>query len=200
MNYLAHLYLSGDNDEVQLGNFIGDSVKGCNFERFPDMMRKGIILHRQIDSFTDNHKLYRVSSNRFKSHYHKHSGVITDILYDHFLSKNWHLYSEIPVESYIRNIYVLAVYYHNILPERVKKFLPFMITKNWLGTYSTLEGIESIFERMSKRTSLPAEYEFAMRIINEKYDDLNEEFIIFFDDLISFVNDKFDLGIKKRGM
>jgi len=53
MNFLAHLYLSGDNKEVRLGNFIGDAVKGNSLDRFPEMIRAGIWLHREIDSYTD---------------------------------------------------------------------------------------------------------------------------------------------------
>ena len=30
MNYLAHIFLSGSNRKVQLGNFVGDAVK-ANF-------------------------------------------------------------------------------------------------------------------------------------------------------------------------
>ena len=29
MNYLAHVFLSGPNRKVQLGNFVGDAVKGA---------------------------------------------------------------------------------------------------------------------------------------------------------------------------
>ena len=187
MNYLAHIYLSGENDEVRLGNFIGDSVKGRQYNEFPDFIRKGILLHRKIDEFTDNHTIYRISRGRFKPGFHKYAGVVTDIFFDHLLLENWEKYSSEKPESFIRHIYVLSVLNFPILPTRVQKFLPFMILRNWLGTYKTIEGIDSIFERMAKRTSLPAESGFAIKIIRKHYSEFNDEFNLFFEDLIEFV-------------
>ena len=55
MNYLAHIYLSGKNRQIQIGNFVGDAVKGKAYNSYPDFFRKGILLHRLIDSFADTH-------------------------------------------------------------------------------------------------------------------------------------------------
>ncbi|MBN2683536.1 MAG: DUF479 domain-containing protein [Bacteroidales bacterium] len=189
MNYLAHVYLSGENDEIRLGNFISDSVKGRQYNEFPDLIRKGIILHRKIDEFTDNHPVYRQSRDRFKPGFHKYAGVVTDIFYDHLLLKNWAKYSSVSSQSFIRHVYVLAFLNYPILPVRVQKFLPFMILRDWLGTYRTIEGIDSIFERMAKRTTLPAESGFAIKVIRENYEEFDKEFNIFFDEIIDFVKD-----------
>ena len=35
MNYLAHIFLSGDDRRVQIGNFVGDAVKGRAYENYP---------------------------------------------------------------------------------------------------------------------------------------------------------------------
>ncbi|MDD3273470.1 MAG: DUF479 domain-containing protein, partial [Bacteroidales bacterium] len=58
MNYLAHIYLSGSNRQLQVGNFIGDFVKGRKHENYPKGIQKGILLHREIDRFTDCHPLF----------------------------------------------------------------------------------------------------------------------------------------------
>ena len=64
MNFLAHIYLSGDNDLLKIGNFMADSIRGNSYENYPDEIKKGILLHRSIDSFTDMHPVYRKSKHR----------------------------------------------------------------------------------------------------------------------------------------
>ena len=105
MNFLAHIYLSGDNDFIKIGNFMADSIKGDNYNNYPEYIRKGILLHRSIDSFTDLHPVFRKSKHRLHDRYGHYSGVIMDIFYDHFLAKNWSNYSEIPLEKYVFNFY-----------------------------------------------------------------------------------------------
>ena len=64
MNVLAHIYLSGDSDEIIIGNYIGDYVKGRDYLKYPELIRKGIIIHRHIDDFTDRHPVVH-RSQRF---------------------------------------------------------------------------------------------------------------------------------------
>ena len=86
MNVLAHIYLSGDSDKIIIGNYIGDYVKGRDYLNYPELIRKGIILHRYIDMFTDRHPVVHRSKIYFSRKYHKYAGVITDIMYDHYLT------------------------------------------------------------------------------------------------------------------
>jgi len=65
MNYLAHIYLSGNDDFLKLGNFIADEIKGKSYKEFPKDIQKGIILHRAIDDFTDHHPLVSKGAHRF---------------------------------------------------------------------------------------------------------------------------------------
>ncbi len=99
MNYLAHIFLSGTNDFLKIGNFMADSIKGTDYEKFPLEIKKGILLHLHIDSFTDSNLIYRKSKHRLHEKYGHYSGVIMDILYDHFLAKNWYhfLNLQIPI-------------------------------------------------------------------------------------------------------
>ena len=89
MNFLAHIYLSGNNDLIKIGNFMADGIRGNDYLKFPDDVKKGILLHRQIDTFTDLNPIYRKSKHRLHAKYGHYSGVIMDILYDHYLAKNW---------------------------------------------------------------------------------------------------------------
>ena len=103
MNFLAHIYLSGDDDQIKIGNFMADSIRGHSYENYPSDIKKGILLHRAIDSFTDMHPIYRKSKHRLHEKYGHYSGVIMDIFYDHFLAKNWIKYSDENLEDYAEN-------------------------------------------------------------------------------------------------
>ena len=92
MNFLAHLFLSGEPGELMVGNFIADSVKGNAMNDFSEGIQKGIILHRAIDTFTDSHNEMQKSKERLRPRYKKYAPVITDIFYDHFLAVNWQDY------------------------------------------------------------------------------------------------------------
>ena len=107
MNYLAHVYLSGTNDLIKIGNFMADSIKGNQYLNYEKEFQYGILLHRHIDSFTDSHPIYRQSKHRLHEKYGHYSGVIMDILYDHFLAKNWATYSRGKLEDFAVDFYHL---------------------------------------------------------------------------------------------
>jgi acyl carrier protein phosphodiesterase len=187
MNFLAHIYLSGNSDEIRLGNFIGDYVKGKDYKNYPDEVRKGIILHRKIDTFTDAHPIVRNHKTFFYSQYHKYAGIITDIIYDHFLAQEWHMFSEVMFKEYIQNTYEWLQNNIDKMPLEMKKFVPNFIRNNWLQSYYSIEGIQSVLIGMSKGTSLPAEYEFAIYILRKHYAEFKKDFLVYFPLLIEHV-------------
>ena len=94
MNFLAHVHLSENAlEEIQIGNFIADFIKNNSLEKYPTLVQKGIKLYRSIDYFTDQHLVVQESKSKLYEKYHKYAAVIIDVFYDHFLAKNWHLYS-----------------------------------------------------------------------------------------------------------
>jgi acyl carrier protein phosphodiesterase len=195
MNYLAHTYLSGENDDIKLGNFLGDWVKGSDYLKYAEDIRTGIMLHRNIDSFTDSHPVVRLSSSRFTSRYSKYSGVIIDIFYDHFLARNWNDFHYIPLHDYVNKIHKIMLNSFDILPERLQNYLPGFMNERWIERYATIDGIRDVLDAMSKRTSLPNETEFAIGVMEAYYNDFQHEFYDFFGQIIEFVETKFMISI-----
>lgn len=187
MNYLAHIYLSGEIDELKIGNFIADSIKGNKFSHFPKKIKEGIILHRAIDTFTDKHPTVRLSTHRLFDPYGHYSAVIVDILYDHFLAKNWSDYSNIPLFDYTKDFYDLLEANYEVLPLRVQQFLPYMIRDNWLYNYATIEGIGKILYQMDQRTKNRSKMQFATKELKLYYPLFEAEFTSFFDEIIVYV-------------
>ena len=100
MNFLAHLYFSPNDSLVKTGNFMADWIKGKAYENYPVKVQQGILLHRSIDDFTDKHPNVMQSKSYFRDSYGKYAGVVTDILYDHFLAKNWKEYENEDLQTY----------------------------------------------------------------------------------------------------
>ena len=184
MNYLAHIYLSGTNDLLKIGNFMADSIKGHDYEKFDSEIKKGILLHRHIDSFTDMHPIYRQSKHRLHEKYGHYSGVIMDILYDHFLAKNWSKYSNEKLEDYANEFYQLLQDNYEILTERIKGMMPYMIARNWFVSYATIAGLEMILFQMDYKTKHRANMQEAIVELQDFYTEFESEFFLFFEELI----------------
>ncbi len=188
MNYLAHIYLSYDNDQVKIGNFIADFIKGNNFKKFPEAIQKGILLHRLIDSFTDAHPVVRKSKRRLHKRYRHYDGVIIDIFMDHFLAKNWQLFSTIPLPEYENNFIALLEKNSKILPSKLIVILPYLKMQKWLSSYANLTGIEKTLQGVNKRTKGISKMDLAINDLQENYTNFESDFFLFFKELESYVS------------
>ena len=180
MNFLAHIYLSGDNDFIKIGNFMADGIRGKQFEHFPQDVQKGIILHRFIDTYTDSHDVFRQSTKRLHEKYHHYAGVIVDIVYDHFLAKNWSKYSDEKLEDFIDRFYSSLHKNYAILTEKTQDLMPYMIERNWLLSYRTVGGIHQILTQMDRRSKNLSKMQFASEELKEFYAEFEQEFTTFF--------------------
>jgi len=190
MNFLAHLFLSGENPEIKVGNFIGDFVKGKNFEeRFGKEISKGIVLHREIDWYTDRHPMVKISKVRLRPKYNHYSGVITDVYFDHFLAKNFDKYSKKFLPDFADECYSIIQQRDSILPDEVKYMMPYMIKGNWLVNYAKVDGIHRALSGMARRTKFESKMEEASEDLKNHYTEFEKEFFVFFPDLQKFAAD-----------
>ena len=190
MNFLAHIYLSGEDEGITIGNFIADGIKGKQYKKYPLQIQKGILLHRGIDSFTDQHPTVRQSTKRLHENYGHYSGVIVDILYDHFLAKNWKNYHSQPLDEYVGEFYEMLRKYFEILPTRIQRMMPYMIADNWLLSYATVEGISNILTQMNRRTKELSKMNLAVIELEQYYTEFETEFTCFFEELKTFSENK----------
>jgi acyl carrier protein phosphodiesterase len=187
VNYLAHAYLSGDNEELLIGNFIADAVKGKAMDDYAPEIRRGIVLHRAIDAYTDRHPLHKQSRKRLHPKYGHYAGVMIDIYYDHFLARNWSEYSGQSLEEYTRKVYSLLERHRSILPEKINFMLQYMIPQNWLLNYANYEGIKKVFRGMANRTKFDSRMESGVEDLNDHYEAFKDEFVNFFPALENYV-------------
>lgn len=187
MNFLAHLYLSGESETLMIGNFIGDFVKGNRYEDYSADIQKGILLHREIDSYTDGHDVVLKSKERLRPGYHHYAPVIVDVFYDHFLSSLWLNYHPQPLKTFTSSFYTLTEAYKNIIPDRAWRMLRHMKLDDWLYQYQFVDGINRALTGMSHRTTFVSRMEEAAADLQRHYPVFQEEFIAFFPDLQNHV-------------
>ncbi|MDL2315312.1 ACP phosphodiesterase, partial [Bacteroidales bacterium OttesenSCG-928-C19] len=121
MNFLAHLYLAPQDEEIRLGCFIADAVKGSRHQEYSPKIQEGILLHRREDDYTDNHPAIKESVKVLRPAFRLYASVVIDIYNDHFLAKNWQKYSTTPLSDFAAESYQLIDKYTDILPERMKE-------------------------------------------------------------------------------
>jgi acyl carrier protein phosphodiesterase len=187
MNYLAHAYLSDENEESIIGNLLGDFVKGNPDLYYDGEIAKWIRIHRKIDLFTDTHSVFR-SSKRLVSHKRRRfSGIIIDISFDHFLAKNWPQFSNEELAVFVGRVYSILDHNKSILPDRLNNILPRLISENWFHSYKSLDGVGTTLNRISKRFKKDKSLTGSVDEIAENYSELESNFFSFFPELISFV-------------
>ncbi len=186
MNYLAHLYLSFGEEEIMVGNFIADAIKGRQIEKYTGDILKGIRLHRQIDSYTDSHPMVAQSKARIRSQYRKYSGVVVDMYYDHFLAANWASYSDVSLQQFTKSAYRTLFKYYLKMPAKMKRILPAMAIGNWLASYADVDNIGLALRGMSTRTRFDSGIEHGKTELLLHYPELKKDFESFFPELIRY--------------
>lgn len=190
MNYLAHLFLSPDDPDERLGSLVADFTRGrlqTLARSYPPGVMRGIALHRQVDRFTDDHPRVRLGRRRIVAPYRRYSGIILDILYDHFLSSFWSEFSGRDRHAFIREIYRLLGERRDELPEPLRTLVPRMQREDWLGSYGDLEVVGLVYQRMARRLRQPNPLGGALVEVRRHYPELAEDFRQFFPELMAFV-------------
>ncbi|HJN05901.1 MAG TPA: ACP phosphodiesterase [Bacteroidales bacterium] len=183
MNFLAHAHLSQDNEDVIFGNFIADAIKGKSYLKFRKDIMYGILLHRDIDTFTDKHRIVKNSRAEIRENFGKFSGIVVDIYYDHFLARNWTQYHNLELAQYSTHVYLILAKRFLLLPSRIKLLLPFLIGQNWLVGYANLNDLQNVFNGMDRRTGYVSGMGNAVKVLEEKYDLLHMDFKAFYSEL-----------------
>lgn len=189
MNFLAHLYLSGDDHFLMVGNFMADSVKGKQFMEYPKPISNGILLHRAIDTFMDEHPIVRQGSKRLHGKYGKFGPVIMDIFYDHFLAKKWKDYHHQDLTTYAQASYQTLTKYNEYMPNRAKHILYYMSKQDWISTYPEIVGIAKILERMSRRIKVQPNFHESVNELQEFYEEYEAEFLVYWPEMIAHADE-----------
>lgn len=188
MNFLFHMLLSGDDDQLLLGNFMGDFVKGSLQDRFTPRVRDGVQLHRRIDSYAEQHPLFRQSRHRLAPKYGLYRGVMVDLFYDYFLVNSWYEWSAEPFDRFLVRTRGVVEDNRGLLPAAMQPLVT-VIFEELLPSYATIGGIGQAFSRMSRRISRPNPLLGCEAELSRHHQGLQSDFCAFTPDLCRFVAD-----------
>lgn len=183
MNWLAHIFLSEQNVDFQMGNYLADPLKGRTWDNASPNIIKGMKIHKVIDSYTDSHKLFIQSKTRLGS-----KGllkpIIIDLTYDYLLTKNWNTFCTIKKDEFLKHFYTQTNKQLPYLPQKVSFLLERLIKYDILNQYQNLEQLKTAFERVDKRLSkrllLRDQAVAYFDRVSEQIDEIETDFLLFF--------------------
>lgn len=189
MNFLAHMFLTYDNKEHTVGNYVADFIRNRDLVLFSENVVHGVMLHRHIDHYTDNHPEVLKSTRKLRARHQKYAPVVIDVFYDYILTKNWDKFSDIDMRSFADQIYVYLNEYSEEFPIHLQSISSRMIADDFLLQYGTESGIQKTFKRIGRRAKFKSNFDTAFDDLENNYEEINDGFLKFFPDLIKEVND-----------
>lgn len=193
MNILFHMYLSGNDPELLVGNFMGDFVKGPIGDEFAPHIVQGLKLHRRIDSFAQGNAHFQASRLRLDQRYGLYRGVFVDLFYDHFLAREWASWSGTPLPDYLASTLVIIDNYLHIMPTRLQELVP-IIFGELLPSYAEVSGIEAALGRMSRRVRRTNPLAEGSAELTLHYEALQDDFRQFIIEARHFTSDIIEHG------
>ena len=172
MNFLAHFLLAHQTPELVVGNYLGDFVKGKQYQAYDTAIGQGIMLHREIDRYTDTHPVFLQSKRRLSPVHGHYAEVIVDIFYDHLLAVHWSAYHEAPLARFAQRIYALLQQRLYLMPPPAQRVFSYMQAHDWLTNYAHPEGIARTLSGMQQRARFPNQ-------MSRAADDLQKDFTLY---------------------
>lgn len=183
MNHTAHCLLSYPDEQVLIGNFIGDYIKGRTWENYPPAVQRGILLHRTIDGFTDNHAAVRASVARIRPFAGRFSAPVVDILYDHLLCLHWDRHSILQFEVFAEWAYQGLDKGFELMPPSLQKRWPDMRAGRFLDGYRTRAGLEWVMNMFRRRLPAGLQIDALLPFFFDKIDAFASDFDAFFPEM-----------------
>lgn len=179
MNYLGHLYVSGDDPLVVVGNFMADSIKGRDLSKWDPKLQTGIRMHRRIDSYTDTHPITLQGRERLRAHCGHYAGVALDLFYDHVIAHHWQALHGGSLSVFTARTYALLQRHSELMPEQAQRMLPYMVQHDWLNSYATLPGIGKALGGLARRSGAGARLAGAEAVLERYLPEYTAECLAF---------------------
>lgn len=198
MNFLAHAYLSFNDPGVLTGNMISDFVKGKKQFDYPPDIQRGIMLHRLIDTFTDEHPTTSAAKEPFRPAYRLYSGAFIDVIYDHFLANDINEFPGNTLAGFSQQTYATLHEYSNWHPAPFKAMFPYMQEYDWLYNYRSHAGIGKSLNGLVRRALYLSESDTAMRLLDTHYQFLQDCYRQFWKEIKLYALEQYTL-LKETG-
>jgi acyl carrier protein phosphodiesterase len=116
-------------------------------------LQEGCRLHGVIDQVTDRHPAVLGARERLPRELRRASGIILDVYWDHFLSREFETRVGRPLTGFVEEVLGDLKHVIDLAPPETREVLIRMRDEAWLLSYQTPEGIELTLERITRRLS-----------------------------------------------
>ena len=190
LNFLAHtLFAQGDAERIA-GQFCGDFIRGADLSGYSEGIQQGIRRHRRIDAYTDRHPAVKATHGVFKPPVRRFAGIVTDVVFDHYLAIHWDNYSDVPLQQHVATVHEALNEMHDQLPVELQRFSRFLQRENLLLGNLHFSGVEITLERLSKRSPKFAPLAQGATIAKQNEPVLLDAFNQFFPELVGIERKK----------
>ena len=187
MNYLAHLLISPEDSLSRLGNIMADFMRGVDPEALPEEVWEGIQLHRSVDGFTDSHEVVRDLRKFFSPGKRRFSGIVLDVVFDHFLIKHWEKYTSEDFNIFVDKCYADLWQHRELMPPRMEMVVGWMIKRDWIRSYAELDHVGRALDGLAGRLKLKHDFHGSIEEVHEHSESIEAGFLTFFPELLIHV-------------
>ena len=190
MNHLAQAFLAGADGEVVLGGLLGDFWRGAPDPHWPARIRAGVVLHRRIDVYTDNHREVAAARALFAPPLRRYAGILLDVYFDHVLATDWPRHAREPLAALSARVEELLRANEDWLPARLNRFAGYFRQAELFEAYADREVIERVLAGLSQRLKHDNPLASAGPALWEREAELGAVFARFFPDLVVYATGK----------
>lgn len=195
MNHFAHIFLAQSGVESRVGNLLGDFARGVDTRALSPGVYNGLINHRAVDAFTDQHPLVRGAKSLFSAQRRRFAGVALDVLFDHYLIRHWSRFSNQDRYQFTQAAYGDLSRGQPLMPPGMQRTIIHMVDHDWFEAYASLDTIGYALDRVAGRIRFANRFLGIIEEIRAHDAELEAVFLEFFPQLAAEVN---VLGLEQK--
>ena len=159
----------------------GDLVKGpLHRQALHPRVADGVRRHRRVDALTDKDPHHLALRRLFPGSQRRTSGIVLDVLFDHFLHRHWSRFSTWPIDEFVGSVYAVLTEPGAPLPAPLAKVAHRWVDADWLRVYASLEGVAAVLARLESRLSVPMEMQSSLLLLDTHGEELEAGFLKIF--------------------
>jgi acyl carrier protein phosphodiesterase len=151
VNHLAHALLAGADDALLLGSLLGDFWRGAPDPAWSAGVRAGVVLHRNMDVFTDSHPVVAAARASFDPPWRRYAGILIDVYFDHALARDWAQLADPPLAALSQRTLALLEQNAAWLPPALNRFAGYFRAHGLFAAYARRATIENVLVGIGTR-------------------------------------------------
>lgn len=167
-------------------NLFGDFVKGPNLNAYNPIVKEGIQLHRQIDSYIGNHADVKELSKHLSPELPKVAPIAIDIYFDHFLAVNWQQFHTEKLTDFLEVFYNFQINKDDYSNETFDRLIVTMKERRWLSQYTELYSVDKACTFLSNRLSFPNALVNGQSVLENNYKEIERVFFSYMKDAVNY--------------